>query len=110
MQTVGLDLLEATLRGTTHSAKMVFNEHGAIVFAAGSQHRDMKLDGVSYEDDYKGNALAAMIMPCKIDVRYHAHFKAPEVAAILNRLLGGAGLLPLPDLTLTYQGKVIALD
>lgn len=110
MQTVGLDLLEATLRGTTHSAKMVFNEHGAIVFSAGSQHRDMKLDGVSYEDDYNGNALAAMIMPCKIEVRYHARFKAPQVAALLNRFLGGAGLLPFPGLTLTYQGKAVTLD
>ncbi|MDX9912064.1 MAG: hypothetical protein RBS39_09550 [Phycisphaerales bacterium] len=40
--------------------KKAFNDRGAIVFPASRQHREVKREGVSYEDNYRGNALAAM--------------------------------------------------
>lgn len=43
-----------------HDAKLVFNECGAIVLPAKGQHREMKAEGISHEDDDQGNTLAAM--------------------------------------------------
>jgi len=36
------------------------NEIGILIFPASAQHATVKADGISYEDDYKGNALAAV--------------------------------------------------
>ncbi len=62
----------------------MFNENGVIFFAAGKQHRDMQTAGISYEDNYKGNALAALLSKGMIEIRYHREFPDGRVSAILD--------------------------
>ena len=52
--------------------KCVVNSNAAVFFPGSVQHRDVKREGVSYEDDYQGNAMAAVIKPNKIEVRFHS--------------------------------------
>ena len=105
MTIIGLDFL-ADLREQDHFvAKMVINEHGAIFFPVSEEHRDNKCDGISYEDDYRGNALAAMITPGRIEIRFHAEFSDARVRRIVDDLVRRDGLSALADWELVYQGR-----
>ena len=77
---------------------------GAIFFPTAQQHRDQKAPGISYEDDYRGNALAAMLAPGRIEVRYHRDFTDLQVAHIIATLLADPRLSFLCGWRVTYQG------
>lgn len=61
MTLIGVSVLISLAEKGEFSAKMVFNERGAIFFQTKMQHREQKTEGISYEDDYAGNALAAIV-------------------------------------------------
>ena len=87
------------------SAKMVFNGHGAIVFSVHQEHRTQTAEKISYEDNYKGNALAAMLAPNKIEIRYHNAFTDARVAIIIAQLKQHPDLYFMVDWNATYQGR-----
>src|SRR5262249_24681097 len=100
MLIVGADEAVGVATGTAHSAKMVFNQRGAIFFPIAHQHRDTKAEGISYEDDYRGNALAAMISPGQIEVRYHSAFTDRDVVRVLQ------ALMEMPELAMIRDWRV----
>lgn len=105
----GANCLRMLLREADFSAKMVFNGVGVIIFPVSAEHRDQKMPGISYEDDYRGNALAAMLSRGKIEVRYHEMFPDENVRALLAALFAEPELFDLVDWELTYQGRRIDL-
>lgn len=105
MMVIGIEYLDALHASRVADAKMVFNARGAIIFPARLQHRDMKVEGISYEDNYAGNALAAMLRPSEIEVRFHQAFDDREVARIIARLLAQPELASLAIAQVTYQGR-----
>ncbi len=107
MLILGADYLTSLLAKSSFSAKMVFNANGAIVFSVSQEHRDQKAPGISYEDDYKGNALAAMLAPGKIEVRGHQGFSDSRVADIVSTLLTQPELLCMKEWTVSYQGRIL---
>lgn len=92
------------------SAKMVFNESGIIFFPVDREHRTQKVAGISYEDDYQGNALAAMLAPGRIEVRFHKTFSDGRVAAILRAHLEDDRLSFMRDWRMTYQGRDVSTN
>ncbi len=110
MLVLGAEILSQWLSsGTPFAGKVIFNQRGAIFFSVSRQHRDMKADGVSYEDDYKGNALAAMLAPGKIEIRFHKSYTDGVVASIVAELVGQPELRALRGWSVTYQGRVLAI-
>lgn len=109
MLIIGLEFITSQLSQEYFTAKLVFNAAGAIFFPVHQEHRDQKLEGISYEDDYRGNAMAAMLAPRRIEVRYHAGFTAQQVARILAELAQQDGLGFIRDCELTYRGEVLKL-
>lgn len=108
MQIIGLDQIRNLIdSGEGFEAKCVFNRSGAIFFPVQQQHRDQKVTGISYEDDYKGNALAAMLTPGRFDVRYHARYSDKDVTAIVTALAAMDGLAFLSQWGWTYQGRPV---
>lgn len=105
----GAEHLDEVISGRVHDAKMVFNDCGAIVFPAKRQHREMKAEGISYEDDYRGNALAAMLRRDAIEIRFHRAYGDRAVARIVRRLLTTAELACLAKAQVTYQGRPITI-
>ncbi len=101
----GIDFFERLSQQEHFTAKLVFNRSAAFFFPVTQQHRDAKAEGLSYEDDYKGNALAAMVTEGKIEVRYHSAFSPEQVADCLRLLSGEPGLRDLKSWRLTYQGR-----
>ena len=103
----GDEHLQALAAGLVHAAKMVFNERGAIVFPTTRQHREMKAEGISYEDNYAGNALAAMLRRDAIEIRFHRGFDDASVARIIAVLLAAPAFSCLAHPSVTYQGRTI---
>ena len=88
---------------------MVFNERGAIVFPAKRQHREMKLEGISYEDEYRGNALAAMVRRDAIEIRFHRTYDDRAIARIVSSLVKMPELACLATAQVTYQGRPVTI-
>ena len=86
---------------------MVFNEAGAIFFPANLQHRDQKAAQISYEDDYAGNALAAMLAPGRVEIRYHKNFSDERVTQIVRNLMTEPSLAFMRGWQVTYQGRAL---
>ena len=110
MVITGTDYLRRLVeQGGGFTAKMVFNDHGALLFSAQSQHSDMKAAGVSYEHDGRGNALAAMLLPGRIEVRFDTRFGEDRVAGILRKLLVTPEMEVMKGWTVTYRGKPLRI-
>lgn len=109
MIVIGAESLTELFAGRVPDVKMVFNQHGAILFPSGRQHRDMKLEGISYEDNYAGNALAAMVRKDAIEIRYHKGFDDAVVARIVRDALAQPALRSLARARVTYQGRGVSL-
>ncbi len=109
MTVTGAEHLEALLAGRVHDVKMVFNERGAIVFPAGPQHCEIKAEGISYEENYAGNALAAMVRRDAIEIRFHRAFDDKAVGRIVGELLALPALAALAQARVTYQGRTISV-
>jgi len=109
MKVLGAELLERLVAGDTHEAKMVFNERGAIVFPISSQHRDVKMEGISYEENYMGNALAAILRRDAIEIRFHRAFNDAAVARIVGTLVKLPEFSCLATARVTYQGRAMVV-
>ncbi len=104
MHAIGSELLK-TRAG---SVKFILNDAGIIFFPATQQHRDIKGDGLSYEDDYRGNAVAGLVLQDRVEIRFHTAFSDERIRTIWARILtipeiGTAGLGRL-----YYQGRELA--
>ena len=107
---VGTEFLQHLAAEGGFSAKMVFNAKGAIFFPCAGEHREQKAEGISYEDNYRGNALAAMLSPGKVDVRFHKGFTDAQVCAMVRSLLACSELSFLRGWRITYQGRPLAVS
>ncbi len=102
MKVIGAELLERQA-----SVKFVMNESAIIFFFATQQHRDVKSDGVSYEDDYRGNAVAGIVSPGRVDIRFHKSYSDERIRMLWRRVLGMGELVGRSFGTLYYQGREI---
>jgi len=103
MQSVGVDFLKA--KGLTR--KFILNDSAIVFFPGNQEHRDVKTAGLSYEDNYGGNALAGLVTPDRVEIRYHRAFSDERVRNLWRQVLknpeiAGAGLGDL-----YYQGRKI---
>jgi hypothetical protein len=104
---IGLESLAPDHPGLT--AKAVLNQHGIIFLPVKQQHRDRKATDICYEDDYKGNALAAMLSPGRIEIRYHKAFTDADIAQLLVTLTAHPDLAFMRGWSTTFQARPISL-
>ena len=89
------------------SLKFILNEHGIVFFPATQEHREIKTHGLSYEDEYRGNAVAGLITPERVEIRFHKAFSDDRIRSIWFQVLR------LPELSqaalgqLYYQGRAL---
>jgi hypothetical protein len=107
MLLLGLNHLQSLIDRQVLSLKMVFNVSGAIIFPITRQHRDMKAEGISYEDDYKGNALAALLTPGLIEIRFHKAYSDADVTRLVSTLIARPELSIMNTWRATYQGRAV---
>ena len=95
-------MVECTPPGGTWSAKMVLNERGAILFPVQLEHRLQAGPGISYLEHHTGNALAAMLAPGRIEIRFHSSFADATVVEIVASLLADERLAFMRGWQVTY--------
>jgi hypothetical protein len=108
MIVIGAEDLAARLAAEPlRQQKALLNEAGIVIFPASTQHATVKVQGISYEDNYRGNALAAVFDANKFEIRWHRDFSADRVKQLVVDLRKLPQLAALTGLTITYQGKAI---
>ena len=105
MKLVGFDRIQDSISQPGFSFKVVLNETAAIFLRIGDQHRDFKVEGVSYEDDYAGNALAATVSEDRIDIRFHRAFSDERARGLALLLLSAPEMEFVNGTPVYYQGR-----
>src|SRR6185295_16178087 len=103
MHVINADLLDHTQR----PLKFILNDSGIYFFPATQQHRDTKSHGVSYEDDYRGNAVAGIVMANRVEIRFHKAFSDERIRTIWRSVLSSPKLASAKLGRLYYQGREI---
>ena len=109
MKIIGADYLERLDQTENFTGKMIFNDQGAFIFSAKSQHREMKTAGISYDHDARGNAVAAMLRSGVIEIRFDPRFNDDRIVGIMRRLLACPELAVMSGWKVTYQGRTLSL-
>ncbi len=87
------------------SVKFILNDSAILFFPASQQHNSVKVHGLSYEDDYRGNALAGIFAPDHIEIRFHRDFTDERVRNIWSQVCAQAELGFLKNWPVYYQGR-----
>jgi hypothetical protein len=98
------------VQGELPAAKLVFNPNGVICFPLEQQHRDQQAAGIRYGDDAAGNALAAIVRPGRLEIRFHPSFTDQAAISLLRQVTALPGLADLKDWSITYQGRPIQIS
>jgi hypothetical protein len=101
MRVTGAELLKEKSR----TVKFLLNDSGIVFFPTSQQHRDIKMDGLSYEDDYRGNALAGLVTPERVEIRFHAAFSDERVSRLWSRILAVPEIASAGLSAVYYQGR-----
>jgi len=98
---VGAGLLKEKGR----SLKFLLNDSAIVFFPANQQHREVKLAGLSYEDNYRGNALAGLVTAGHVEIRFHSAFTDERVRNIWSRVSQLADLAAIGLGSVYYQAR-----
>ena len=87
--------------------KFILGDTAIVFLPVTQQHRDVKSHGLSYEDDYRGNAVAGLVTPEGAEIRFHSTYSDERIRTIWTKLR------TLPEFSdarlgrLVYQGREI---
>jgi hypothetical protein len=101
----GLPFIQEKLTHPAFEAKCIFNDEAIAFFPVSKQHKEVKTYGLSYEDDYQGNALAAMVKPGMVEIRFHKAFTDAQIRLIWNQITAHPDAAFLQGWKVTYQGR-----
>ena len=95
------------LKDRRASLKFLLNDTGILFFPASQQHRDIKTETLSYEDDYRGNAVAGLITDVRVEIRFHNTFSDERIRILWSRVLAIPEIASAQLGPLFYQGREI---
>ncbi|WP_038171904.1 hypothetical protein [Verrucomicrobium sp. BvORR106] len=107
MTIAGIESIQHCIEQPGYFVKCLLIDTVAVFFPGSIQHRDVKREGVSYEDDYRGNALAATIVPGRIDIRFHQNYHDQRVSSICRNLLSCPDMAWARSFSVIYQGRLL---
>ncbi len=90
------------------TVKFILNDSGIYFFSASQQHRDTKAHGLSYEDDYRGNAVVGLVLPGRVEIRFHQAFTDERIKGIWRDVLASQEPAEARLGQLYYQGREMA--
>jgi len=104
-----LPLVSQSLTSTPHvQFKAVFNEKGIIFGTTRIEHKTLRCDGIFYEDEGAGNAVAVIFDGFKFEIRLHPVFSPERVNSILKNFDQEARLKWIAEMKITYGGKMLS--
>lgn len=96
-------LIIAAIKQDGPAIKFIMTQEAILFFPIGQEHKDMKVANLSYEDDYKGNAVAGIVIGGKPEIRFHKSYSDGKIKLIWDKLVTLIPSLAYP----TYQGRKI---
>ena len=103
----GHDLIQGREGKPPWGAKFILNETGIVFSRPKKQHQDIKLHGLSYEDYYKGNAVAGSFFQERVDIRGHNDFPDDRIRSLWSRVRSEPELSFLREWPLYYRNRLI---
>ena len=103
----GFDSIALLLENDGYLFKLLANDAGVVLFPHTTEHRDATQPGIKYADDSRGNALAAMVKPGRIEFRFHYGFSDERVKTLAERMLALPELQFASGATITYQARTL---
>ena len=103
----GFDSIAPLLENDGYLFKLLANENGVVLFPHTTEHRDATQPGIKYADDSRGNALAAMVKPNRIEFRFHLGFSDERVKQLAKRILALPEFQFAADSAITYQARTL---
>ena len=103
----GLTSIAPLLENDGYLFKLLANEVGVVLFPRTTEHCDATQPGIKYVEDSRGNALAAMVKPGRIEFRFHRGFSDERVKNLAERILTLPELQFVSDATVTYQARTL---
>ena len=103
----GFDSIAPLLENDGYLFKLLANDTGVVLFPHTTEHRDATQPGIKYADDSRGNALAAMVKPGRIEFRFHRGFSDERVKKLSERILALPELQFALAATITYQARTL---
>ncbi len=107
MQVIGIETVQTLIDSGGYVFKIVASDAKAIFFPVTTEHRDAKVEGLSYEENYAGNAIAGMVKFGIIEFRYHRAFSDSRVRLLAERLLSTPECAFASGFAVSYQGRLI---
>ena len=107
MTVSGIESIAHYIEQPGYFVKCLLTDSAAVFFPGSVQHRDVKKGAVSYEDDYRGNALAATVTPGRIEIRFHQDYGDERVRAIARDLLRSPEMVWASSFAVSYQGRAL---
>jgi hypothetical protein len=71
------------------------------------QHWDVKPEGLSYEDDYRGNAVAGLFVGSRAEIRFHSAFSEERISNLWSQFLAAPECAGFSSGRPTYQNRAI---
>jgi len=101
------EFLREALKSPHPYFKFILSDEGIVFFPEARQHRSMKVPGLSYEDDYRGNAVAGLIISGRVEIRFHSAFSDNRIRNLWtqvreNSVVADTGI---ESFSLHYQGR-----
>ena len=109
MKVEGLESVRHSLEAPSYFLKLIATPYHIVFFPGTIQHRDIGRPGISYEDDYQGNAMAGTITPCRIDFRYHSKYSEERVLTLSRNLLQRSEMAWAKGFEIRYQGRKLPI-
>jgi hypothetical protein len=106
MIVAGLESIPDSVNQPPKFAKFILNETAIVFFRFSTQHQDVKLHGLSYED-HRGNAVAGSFANDRVDIRFHKDFSDERIRGIWMQVCSEPTLSFLHGFELYYQGRRI---
>lgn len=107
MEIINPELLKQALTSKGTCVKFLLGDSAILFFPVTQQHRDIKSHGLSYEDDYKGNALAGLVTPNGAEIRFHKAYPVERIRAIWSKLRALPEFADARLSRVVYQGQEI---
>jgi hypothetical protein len=105
MHVVNSQLIRQAAATPGQTGKFILNGSAIIFFPTAQQHNSIKSHGLTYEDDYRGNAMAGTFGAGRIDIRFHRDFSDEHVRTIWTQVLAQSELAVLNNWAVFYQGR-----
>jgi hypothetical protein len=96
-----LDSIRSEIDSGGYLVKFLAHDQAVMFFPRTTEHREAGIEGLSYKDDSKGNALAGMMSPGCIEFRHHSSFSDEHVKKI------ALAMMDIPDLSFIHGFKVV---